>query len=226
MSTRRRGLWRAAGRWYGRGSVEASRQPVGPVEVGPLEPGEAAAAVGVLARGMRDNPLHVAVFGPDPDRRVRLLTRIFTPLLEAAQPGAPLCARLDRELVGVTGVAPPGTCQPSFVQQVRFLPALVACGPRTAARAGRWLRAWSDRDPDEPHVHLGPLAVDTHLQGRGVGSKLLAEHCLRLDAAGQTGYLETDRPENVPLYERNGYEVVDEARVLDVPNWFMRRSAR
>jgi ribosomal protein S18 acetylase RimI-like enzyme len=34
---------------------------------------------------------------------------------------------------------------------------------------------------DEPHVHLGPLAVDAHLQGQGIGSLIMREHCRRLD---------------------------------------------
>ena len=72
-------------------------------------------------------------------------------------------------------------------------------------------------------MHLGPLAVDAGLQGQGIGSILLAEHCRRLDAAGEVGYLETDREQNVAFYARQGFETVDEAQVLGVPNWFMRR---
>ena len=89
----------------------------------------------------------------------------------------------------------------------------------------RWVDTWAKRDPAEPHAHLGPLAVDAHLQGRGIGSRILAEHCGRLDAQATLGYLETDKPENVRLYERFGFLVVAEAPVLGVPNWFMRREA-
>ena len=95
-----------------------------------------------------------------------------------------------------------------------------------AGRAMRWIRALGARDPEEPHVHLGPLAVDAHLQGEGIGSRLLAEHPRRLDAAGEVGYLETDKPENVVFYERHGLEVVDRADVIGVASWFMRRSRR
>jgi predicted N-acetyltransferase YhbS len=98
-------------------------------------------------------------------------------------------------------------------------------GPRTAARVGQWLNAWAEHDPRDPHIHLGPLAVDAHLQGHGIGAAILTEHCRRLDADGALGYLETDKPENVRLYERFGYVVVAEAPVLSVPNWFMRREA-
>lgn len=116
-----------------------------------------AEVVGVLSRGMRDNPNNVAAFGRDP---VRLL---------------------------------------------------------------RWTGAWGARDPDKPHLHLGPLAVEPHLRGRGIGSQILDEHCRHLDERGLGGYLETDRRENVRLYERFGYRVVAETSVIGVPNWFMWR---
>jgi predicted N-acetyltransferase YhbS len=67
------------------------------------------------------------------------------------------------------------------------------------------------------------LAVDAHLQGRGIGSKIMNEYCLRLDARGEAGYLETDKRENVRFYERHEYVVVAQADVIGVPNWFMIR---
>jgi ribosomal protein S18 acetylase RimI-like enzyme len=190
-----------------------------------LERSEIPAAVGVLSRGMRDNPLHVAAFGPDPERRRRNLRRMFGGLFRVLMAQPPLGAWRDGELVGVTGIAPPGTCRPGAAQQLRMLPTVLALGPRTAGRVARWLAAWSERDPDEPHSHLGPLAVDAHLQGQGIGSQILAEYTARLDAAGQLGYLETDKAENVRLYERYGFVTVEEAEVIGVPNWFMRRAA-
>ena len=54
----------------------------------------------------------------------------------------------------------------------------------------------------------------------------MAEHSRRLDAAGQVGYLETDKAENVSFYERFGYETLGEQEVIGVPNWFMRREPR
>jgi hypothetical protein len=38
-----------------------------------------------------------------------------------------------------------------------------------------------------------------------------------------TGYLETETEDNVRLYTRFGFKVIAEQRVVDVPNWFMRR---
>ena len=105
----------------------------------------------------------------------------------------------------------------------RLLPSLVALGPRTAARVATWTSSWARHDPDEAHVHLGPLAVDADLQGQGIGSLIVQEHCRRLDRGRAAGYLETDKIENVGFYERFGFEVIGEEPVIGVPNWFMRR---
>jgi ribosomal protein S18 acetylase RimI-like enzyme len=195
-------------------------------EVRNLRRHEVPDAVGVLARGMRDNPLHVAAYGHDPDRRLRCHARLMRGLFSGFPAQQPICAVRAGVLVGLTGVAPPGTCQPRPAQRLRLLPAFAALGPRTAARVGRWTSSWASRDPGESHVHLGPLAVDAHLQGQGIGSLIMEEHCRRLDAAGETCYLETDRAENVRFYGRFGFVVIGEERVIGVPNWFMRREGR
>jgi GNAT superfamily N-acetyltransferase len=195
------------------------------VEVSPLKGEELPAAVGVLARGMRDNPIHVAALGSDPDRRVRLLTRLFE-LLFATMDNAPLAGRSKGKVVGVVGMAVSPACMPSARQMLRFTPLLPACGPIAAARIARWLRAWSQRDPQQAHSHLGPVAVDPYLQRRGIGSQMMASYCSLLDRAGHIGYLETDKPGNVAFYELHGFETVAEADVLAVPNWFMHRQPR
>ena len=195
------------------------------VEVRDLRRSEIDAAVGLLARGMRDNPLHVAAYGADPERRRRSIERTFSTLFRVFGAQQPICALDAGTLVAVSGVAPAGTCQPTTIQaqRLRSMSNLLAIGPGAAMRVAKWLSAWADHDPDQAHSHLGPLAVDAHLQGRGIGSKLMGEYCLRLDARREAGYLETDKPENVHFYERYGYTVIAQADVIGVPNWFMAR---
>ncbi len=82
---------------------------------------------------------------------------------------------------------------------------------------------WSKHHPEEPHWHLGPIAIVPEMQGQGIGSQLLEHFCKQVDQAGQAAYLETDRPENVPLYERFGFSVTGETILLGVRNWFMWR---
>jgi ribosomal protein S18 acetylase RimI-like enzyme len=199
---------------------------LGSIEVRDLRPEEVPEAVGVLARGMRDNPVHVAAYGDDPEHRLRCHARLMRGVFRVFSAQQPICAIRDGTLVGVTGVAPAGTCQPSATQRLRLLPGVVASGPRTAARVSSWISSWAKRDPDEAHVHLGPLAVDAHLQGQGIGSLIMQEHCRRLDGARDVGYLETDKPENVRFYKRFGFEVLGKEPVIGVPNWFMRREPR
>jgi ribosomal protein S18 acetylase RimI-like enzyme len=195
----------------------------GSIEIRDLHRNEVSDAIGVLARGMRDNPLHVAAYGEDPDRRLRCHARVVGGFLRVIRAQQPIAALEDGVLVGVTGVAPAGSCQPTALQRLRILPTMLGLGPRTMARIGEWFSTWAKHDPDEPHVHLGPLAVDAHLQGRGIGSRIMEEHCRRLDSGGDLGYLETDKPENVRFYERFGYELVGEDDVIGVRNWFMHR---
>jgi len=175
---------------------------------------------------MRDNPLHVAAYGDDPERRLRCHERVMGGLFRAFPDQQRICAARDGALVGVTGVAGVGTCQPGATQRLRLLPSVIALGPRTASRVGRWIATWARHDSDEPHVHLDPLAVDAHLQGQGIGTLIMQEHCRRLDGPREIGYLETDKLENVRFYERFGFEVIREEPVIGVPNWFMRRAPR
>ncbi len=50
-------------------------------------------------------------------------------------------------------------------------------------------------------------------QGQGIGSRLLESFCEHLGRLQAAGYLETDRLENVRLYERFGFSVTGEAPV-------------
>ena len=68
--------------------------------------------------------------------------------------------------------------------------------------------------------------MDADLQGRGIGSAMVAVYCARLDEVRATGDLETDKLSNVGFYRKFGFETVGEARVLGTPNWVMRRSVR
>jgi ribosomal protein S18 acetylase RimI-like enzyme len=196
------------------------------VEVRDIRAGEYPAAVALLARGFRDNPLPIAIFGDDPDRRERSLKTMFSELFRVVPLQTPLVALDGETIVGVTGIAPPGSCQPTMGQIARMLPSLLSCGLGSLVRTGRWLGAWGSVDPKAVHSHLGPLAVDANLRGRGIGSHILQDYCRRLDNANLLGYLETETEDNVRLYQRFGFTVIVEQRVVGVPNWFMQRTPK
>ncbi len=196
------------------------------LEIRDLRADETQSAVELLARGMRDNPLHVAAFGEDLELCRRSLTSMFAAMFRVFAAQRPICALDDGPIVAVTGVAPAGACQPTALQRLRIMPTMFAMGPRRGLRVAKWLDVWARHDLDRPHSHLGPLAVDAHLQGQGLGSRLMEHYTARLDSAGELGYLETDKRANVAFYERHGYVVTGEADVIGVPNWFMVRDPR
>ncbi len=202
-------------------------EDLGGLEIGALAPPEIEEALDVISRGMRDNPIHVAAFGEDAERRRKSLSRLFGAAFAVmGLQKYMLAARSeDGTIVGVLGMMPPGDCLPGPGQKLRMLPAMLRNGPRAAGRTLGWLGAWGKRDPDERHWHLGPVAVDAHLQGMGIGSKLMRVFSARMDAAGEDAYLETDKAINVRFYERFGFEVVGEEEVLGVTNYFMIRRA-
>jgi ribosomal protein S18 acetylase RimI-like enzyme len=198
------------------------------VEVGGLRVSERDEALGVMVRGMRDNPLHVAVFGTDTALRERRLRRLFDAAFTAMSMDENMLVARDEDdaIVGVCGALAPGACKPKPAGMARLMAPLLASGPRAALRTLRWMGAWAGHDPEERHWHLGPVAVDAHLQGMGIGSMLMSVFRARMDAAGEDAYLETDREINIHFYERFGFETVAEENVLGTPNWFMTRRAQ
>jgi ribosomal protein S18 acetylase RimI-like enzyme len=206
----------------------ASRNPLEGLEIGALHASETGEALGVISRGLRDNPIHVAAFGDDPERQARRLHRLFEGAFAAMPMSRHILAARDDDggILGVCGMFQPGDCQISPEQQPDIEPYVLENGPEAAECTMRWLGTWAQHDPEERHWHLGPVAVDAHLQGMGVGTKLMRVFSARMDAAGEDAYLETDKPENVRFYERSGFEIVGEQEVLGVPNWFMTRRAK
>ncbi len=192
-----------------------------------VKPADFAQVIGLLGRGMRDNPAHIAALGADPEVRLRRIQRLFGGVLGSGMEIQLTAARRpDGVIVGVCGKAAPGACQPRFTTKLKLLPVVFANGPRAGLRTMRWMGVWAKRDLPERHWHLGPVAIDAEYQGFGIGTALMIRFCAEMDAAGEVAYLETDKPINVRFYERFGFETVGEQPVLGTTNWFMRRAPR
>jgi len=72
---------------------------------------------------------------------------------------------------------------------------------------------------------LDSIGVAPELQGRGIGRALLDHGLARVRESGTGVQLHTGTPGNVPLYERFGFRVFDDANAPGGgPHvWFMRR---
>lgn len=79
----------------------------------------------------------------------------------------------------------------------------------------------------DPHYYLLTLGVDPEAQGNGSGGHLIRTMVERSDSEKMPIYLETQRLENVTIYERLGFEVASETEIptIGLRNWGMVRSA-
>lgn len=71
--------------------------------------------------------------------------------------------------------------------------------------------------PKESHWYLPMIGVDPFLQGKGFGSALMKHSLIPCDRDNKFAFLESTNRRNVPLYERYGFEVLDEIQVGSSP---------
>jgi len=193
--------------------------------VGPLRPGEEAAAARVLARAFLDTPLNRAVYeGRGARFRERANTAGMRALLEVAgSHGLVLAAGEPGRLAGALVAVPPGAFPlPLPPPRVR-LRTLWHQGFRAARRWAAASRALGRAHRVGFHWYLAILGVEPARQGRGLGRALLERFLAAVDAAGEAAYLETDRAENVPFYTGAGFRVRERVCVLGVPVWLLHR---
>jgi ribosomal protein S18 acetylase RimI-like enzyme len=175
----------------------------------------------VVGRAFAHQPVPEVMSAKKQLEKERRLIAIFRVMFGRA-PGLTLVARKDRRVAGAMRIVKRPQCQLSGLIMLPFMLAI--------ERGGflRWLMAryvWWRRDPHLPHWHIAPLGVEPDLQGLGIGSQLMARFCEMADEALTAGYLETDRPENVRLYQRFGFQVTGKASIRGHTNWFMWRPA-
>jgi GNAT superfamily N-acetyltransferase len=179
--------------------------------------------VSVLADAFVTSPLHLSAFGEghiDQNRRffrLGLRNMFFGQASVALVDGAlcgyvhfnawPYCLPAPEEIpkTAATLLKPLGEAVPKFVQ---------------------WFARWCHLDPEEPHVHLGPIGVAPGMQRQGIGTALMNLYIEHLEQERTAGYLETDRYENVEFYKKFGFVVKHEEMIIGAPTWCMWRPLR
>ncbi len=145
---------------------------------------------------------------------------------DGADHGEVWVARRAERVVGSATWYPPGALPRPKGRELRiYLACARALLNGTNRRTGlRLLDAVERAHPTEPHWYLAVLGVDPSMQGRGLGRALLEPVLDRCDEVLEPAYLETQKPDNLPFYERFGFTVVGEVRVADSPTiWRMWR---
>lgn len=186
------------------------------------------AAGEVLARAFYDDPLFT-YYVPDDAKRARLLPWSMAAGVRYGR----LYGKVYTTAEQVAGIAvwlAPGNSDMSLLRMLRvgMILAPLRLGLGAFSRflnAGNYFEALHKRSVPPQHWYLLFLGVDPPRQDRGVGSALLRPMLARIDEQGMPCYLETSKANNVPFWQRHGFEVVAEG---DVPAggphvWGMRR---
>ena len=192
-------------------------------------PSDVPELAGMLARAFVADPFFAYLAGDAPERGQRMRDG-WGAILRHASAGLAATWTTD-DLAGAALWIPPGRSASGVLDQLRMLPALgrlTGWGRLRAVSAA--LGALESRRRSHapmPHWYLSALGVEPGRQGEGIGSALLAPVLQDADASAVPCYLETAVGRNVLLYERHGFDVVEELVLpnTDVHGWLMLRPA-
>jgi GNAT superfamily N-acetyltransferase len=176
--------------------------------------------VTLLAGAFVDNPLHRAAFGHGRIEQNRLFFRIG---LRQMFLGQALVALVDGAVAGYVHFRESPDCLPLPEEVPQAVASLLTPLGEAIPQVVRWYSRWCRLDPDEPHIHLGPIGVAPVWQGRGAGRALMQCYIEQLNEENAAGYLETDRPENVSFYEKFGFTIRHQESLIGTPVWYMWR---
>ena len=116
----------------------------------------------------------------------------------------------------------------SPLQQITMTPLLFSiagvAGSLRGLALGEKLEKLHPQTP--PHAHLVFLGVSPSMQGQGVGSAILKATLAPLDASGTPAMLEATTERNVALYQRHGFEIVNELHMEGLHFRIMARPPR
>lgn len=184
----------------------------------------------VLARAFVHDPFYAWLAGEASERNQRMRDGWTAILRHASAELAATWTTVD--LSGAAIWIPPGRSASGVIDSLRLVPGIARMTTwrrlRIASDAVETLERHRKRHVAGPHWYLSALGVEPERQGEGVGSALLAPALAEADARGERAYLETAVGRNVLLYERHGFDVVEELVLpkTDIHGWLMLRQPR
>ncbi|MDQ2689995.1 MAG: GNAT family N-acetyltransferase [Chloroflexota bacterium] len=184
-----------------------------------------------LARAFANDPYAHFLVGDAPERNQRMRDG-WSGILRHSSDRLSHTYTTD-DHAGVAVWHPPGYRGAGFGDSLRMLPSVtrLAGSWRRLRQVSRAVAALEERrrhHVPQPHFYLSALGVEPERQGGGIGTALLGPVLERADAQQAIAYLETATARNVLLYERLGFDVVEELTLpgTDVHGWLMLRRPR
>jgi ribosomal protein S18 acetylase RimI-like enzyme len=189
---------------------------------------EIPAMAATLARAFAHDPFYLFLAGTAPERNQRMRDG-WDGILRFGSAGLAETYTTD-DHAGIALWIPPGHSGPSFLDSLRLMPSIGRLAGwrrlRTVTNAIGALEKRHRHHAPEPHFYLSALGVEPERQGTGVGTALMMPVLDRCDRDRISAYLETATGRNVLLYERLGFDVVEELTLpnTDVHGWLMLRA--
>jgi GNAT superfamily N-acetyltransferase len=184
------------------------------IEIRPAAKSDIGELSAVLGRAFYDDPVAMWLMPDDTTRSLRQ-ARMFGALTRhhhLAGGGVELACR--GATVGAAALwDPPGRWRESVRAQLAMAPSLIRALGRRAPAGRRLMDVVQGQHPQEPHWYLAVIGSDTAVRGRGFGQALMRSGLDRCDDEHCPAYLESSKADNVPYYQRFGFEVTGEVIV-------------
>jgi GNAT superfamily N-acetyltransferase len=169
-----------------------------------------------LGRAFFDDPVMRWML-PDANLRRRKLHRLFASVTRhhhLARGGTEVA--VDADAIGGAALwDPPGEWQTTRADELRSMPGLFLAFGRSLQRGVAAEELMKKVHPEEPHWYLAIIGSDPDVRGQGFGNALMRSRLDRCDAEHAPAYLESSKPDNVPYYQRFGFEITGE---IALPN--------
>jgi len=200
-----------------------------PIEIRPARRTDAPALGRVLARAFHDDPVFRWLV-PDAATRAAATPGFFAAMARHHfLSGGGVEVAHSQDVIGAATLwDPPGRWEQQPREQVAMLPAVLRTFRGRLAAARALSEEMKRNHPEEPHWYLAVIGSDPMVRGAGYGQALMRSRLQRCDAEGAPAYLESSHPDNIPYYQRHGFELMGEFRAPGggPPLWPMWREPR
>ena len=178
----------------------------------------------IIGDSFADDPVNAWIFGSK-----KSITRYYTLMAKKLylQRGF---GHADSQAGGASLWLPPGIRkQISTLRSLDIAASMVLHnGIKSLSRGMTVDSALAKAKPTLPHYYLFAIGTRPQQQGQGLGGKLMRAGLAMVDEAGLPAYLESSKEQNVPFYQRFGFEVTQKLTPAEgaPPLWLMWREAR